>query len=37
MLKSGNLYKMGEGPINFDWNQRYFVLDSKFQIALQLL
>lgn len=28
MLKSGNLYKLGEGPINFDWNLRYFVLDG---------
>lgn len=28
-LKSGNLYKLGDGPINYDWNLRYFVLDSK--------
>ena len=26
-LKSGQLYKLGEGPINYDWNLRYFVLD----------
>lgn len=29
MLKTGYLYKMGNGPINFDWNQRYFVLDKE--------
>lgn len=29
MLKSGFLYKLGEGPINYDWNLRYVVLDSK--------
>ena len=29
MLKSGNLYKLGDGPINYNWNLRYFVLDGK--------
>jgi len=29
-LKSGKLYKLGEGPINYDWNARFFVLDSMF-------
>lgn len=27
MLHTGYLYKMGDGPINYDWNRRYFVLD----------
>jgi len=25
-MKAANIYKLGEGPINYDWNQRYFVL-----------
>lgn len=29
MLKSGNIYKLGEGPINYNWNLRYVVLDGK--------
>lgn len=29
MLKSGNLYKLGDGPINFNWNLRFVVLDGK--------
>lgn len=29
MLHTGYLYKMGNGPINFDWNLRYFVLDKE--------
>ena len=29
MLKSGNVYKLGEGPINYNWNLRYLVLDCK--------
>jgi hypothetical protein len=29
MLKSGFLFKLGEGPINYDWNLRFVVLDSK--------
>lgn len=29
MLKSGNLYKLGDGPIDFNWNMRYFVLDGR--------
>jgi hypothetical protein len=28
MLKSGNIYKLGEGPINYGWNLRFFVLDG---------
>ncbi|CDW82058.1 oxysterol binding family protein [Stylonychia lemnae] len=28
MLKSGNIYKLGEGPINYGWNLRFFVLDE---------
>lgn len=27
--KTGFLYKKGDGPIDFNWNQRYLVLDSK--------
>jgi len=27
MLKSGSIYKLGEGPINYNWNLRYVVLD----------
>lgn len=26
--KSGIIYKRGDGPINFAWNQRYFVVDG---------
>ena len=29
MLHSGYLLKLGEGPINYDWNNRFIVLDSK--------
>lgn len=29
MLHTGYLYKRGNGPINFDWNRRYVVLDSE--------
>jgi hypothetical protein len=28
-LKSGQIYKLGDGPINFDWNPRFFVLDEE--------
>lgn len=35
-MKSATLYKLGEGPINFEWNQRYFVLDGKFVTTLTL-
>lgn len=28
MLKSGTLFKLGEGPINTSWNPRFFVLDG---------
>lgn len=28
MLHTGYLYKMGEGPINYDWNKRFLVLDQ---------
>jgi len=35
MLKSGHLYKLGEGPINYDWNLRYFVLDGTLLLTLQ--
>ena len=28
MLKSGQLFKLGDGPINYNWNLRYFVLDG---------
>ena len=31
MLHSALLYKLGEGPINYNWNQRYFVLDEEHQ------
>lgn len=31
MNKTGKLWKLGEGPINFDWNQRYFVIDDRKQ------
>jgi hypothetical protein len=30
MLKSGYVFKLGEGPINFNWNLRFFVLDGMF-------
>ena len=30
MLHSGYMLKLGEGPINYDWNSRFFVLDSNF-------
>jgi hypothetical protein len=26
--KSGFLYKKAEGPVDFGWNKRYFVLDG---------
>jgi hypothetical protein len=33
--KSGFLYKLGDGPINFDWNERYCILDkTKFSYYL---
>lgn len=28
LKKTGNLYKRGDGPINFNWNSRYFILDG---------
>lgn len=34
MIKSGYLFKLGEGPINFEWNLRYFTLDSKIIIYI---
>ena len=27
MLHTGYLLKMGDGPINYDWNKRFLVLD----------
>lgn len=27
--KTGFLYKKGDGPIDFNWNHRYLVLDGK--------
>lgn len=27
--RTGYLYKLGDGPINFDWNQRYCILDRE--------
>lgn len=33
MLKSGNFYKLGEGPINYGWNLRFFVLDGIISIS----
>ena len=30
MLKSGNLFKLGDGPINYNWNLRFMVLDGNF-------
>lgn len=35
MLKSGNFYKLGEGPINYGWNLRFFVLDGNFLYHLK--
>jgi hypothetical protein len=29
MLHTGYLYKMGNGPINYDWNKRFLVLDQE--------
>lgn len=29
MLHSGYMLKLGEGPINYDWNNRFLVLDSE--------
>ncbi len=29
LLKAGNMYKLGDGPVNYDWNIRFFVLNSK--------
>jgi len=26
-LHTGYLYKRGDGPINYEWNKRFFVLD----------
>lgn len=34
MLKSGEIFKLGEGPINYDWNPRYFVLDGNFIVYI---
>ena len=34
MLKSGQLFKLGDGPINYNWNLRYFVLDGKLNVEL---
>mgnify|MGYP002632119045 CR=1 FL=1 len=31
MLKSDTLYKLGAGPIDKSWNQRFFVLDTERQ------
>lgn len=28
LKKTGLLYKRGDGPINFNWNPRYFILDG---------
>lgn len=27
LLKSGTMYKLGDGPVNYDWNLRFFVLN----------
>jgi hypothetical protein len=27
-MKTGLLYKLGDGPINFKWNKRYCVLNN---------
>lgn len=37
MLKSGNIYKLGDGPINYNWNLRYFVLDGIFNLKETLI
>jgi hypothetical protein len=29
-LKDGFMHKLGEGPVNYDWNLRYFVLNRNF-------
>ncbi len=29
LLKSGSMYKLGDGPVNYDWNLRFFVLNCK--------
>ena len=34
MLKSGHLFKLGDGPINYNWNQRYFVLDGNYKVIM---
>ena len=36
MLKSGQLFKLGDGPINYNWNLRYFVLDGNLNVALSI-
>ena len=28
LKKTGYLYKRGDGPINFNWNTRYFILEG---------
>ena len=27
--KTGKIFKKGDGPIDFDWNERYLVLDCE--------
>lgn len=27
LLKSGSMFKLGDGPVNYDWNMRFFVLN----------
>ncbi len=29
LLKSGSMFKLGDGPVNYDWNMRFFVLNCK--------
>ena len=28
-MKSGFMHKLGDGPVNYDWNRRFFVLNCK--------
>lgn len=30
LLKSGTMFKLGDGPVNYDWNLRFFVLNCNF-------
>lgn len=36
-FKSGYMFKLGDGPINYDWNRRYFVLDCKIKTTYKYI